>query len=324
MTTAINTMTHRDWIAVGVDGSEGSKAATRWAAREAGSLGLKLFLAHAYSPHHAMGSFHTAAYPLTPIENRLLPQNVLAAAAREAEKILPPDRVDASALRADARSALLQVASESRMLVLGDERHPALSRLVTGSIIAPVAAHSPVPVVAVPANWQDSPAHGVLIVAVKDRDSSSALVRHAFQMAAAHNARLRLVHAWEFLAQYDNAIAAHAALPDWERRAQADLTELLDQIAPDFPSVQAAVELVHGQPAQVLVDASSEADLLMITRRPRAFPFGHLGGTGRAVLRETRCPTMVLPPEAERVELPVPDSDADRLEAFGWASFAHH
>jgi nucleotide-binding universal stress UspA family protein len=317
----MDTMTHRDWIAVGVDGSEGSRAAIRWAAREADRLGLGLFLVHAYRGYHAMGSFYMAAYPLTPVDDRLLPQNVLDEAVREAEKLLPRDRIDTSALRADARSGLLQAAASARMLVLGDETHPALSRLVTGSVVAPVAAHSPVPVVAVPANWQDAPSHGRVVVGIKGGDSSSSLLRHAFQLAAAHRAKLTLVHAWEFLALYDDAIATHTDLPEWEQRASAEVTALLEDVAPDFPGVETDVRLVHGQPARVLVDVSSEADLLVITRRPHLLPYGHLGGTGRAVLRETRCPTVVLPPAAERVELST-DEEADRLESHGRATYS--
>lgn len=296
-------MTHRDWIAVGVDGSDGSMAATRWAAREAERLGLGLLLVYAYTGYHAMGGFYMAAYPLTPVEDRLLPQSILDEARQVAEKVLPGDRVETSALRADARSGLLQIAADARMLVLGDESHPVLSRLVTGSIVAPVAAHAPVPVVVVPANWQDAPSHGRVVVGVKSTDASVGLVRHAFQLAASRRARLVLVHAWEFLALYDDAIAGHADLPAWEERARADLTGLAERIAPDFPDVETEVHGVHGQPARVLVDASADADLLVITRRPHAFPFGHLGGTGRAILRETKCATLVLPPEAERVDL---------------------
>jgi nucleotide-binding universal stress UspA family protein len=315
-------MAHRDWIAVGVDGSTGSKAATRWAAREAERLGLGLLVVHAYAGYHAMGSFYSSAYPLTPVEDRLLPQNILEDAVGEAEKLLPRDRIDTSALHADARAGLLQVAADNRMLVLGDETHPALSRLVTGSVVAPVAAHAPVPVVAVPANWQDAPSHGSVVVGVKNLESSFALVRHAFQLAAAHDATLTLLHAWEYLAQYDDVIAAHATLPEWEQRARDDLGALLARMAPEFPGVQTEIRLVHGQPARVLVDASSETDLLVITRRPHLLPYGHLGGTGRAVLRETRCPTVVLPPVAEPVHLTVSEAGADRLEAEGRAAFS--
>jgi nucleotide-binding universal stress UspA family protein len=46
----------------------------------------------------------------------------------------------------------------------------------------------------------------------------------------------------------------------------------------------------------VLRDASVGAELMVIARRRHAFPVGHLGGTARALLRESLAPVMVLPP----------------------------
>ena len=311
-------MTHRDWLAVGVDGSEGSKAAIRWAAREADRLGSGLVLVHAYPSHRAVGSLHVAAYP-PPEEEPLLAPRLLDEAKREAEQILPPDRVETSALRADPRAALLQAAAQSRMLALGDESRPALSRIVTGSIVAPVAAHSPVPVAVVPANWQDATARGVVVAAVKNYESAAALVRSGFELAGRLGAGLTLVHVWDYLASYDDAIATHASEPEWERRARAALVALVDRFAPDFPGVRTDVRVVHGQPARVLADLSSDAAVLMITRRPHGFPFGHLGGTGRAVLRETRCPTVVLPAAVESMDASGGEA-AGRLQANGTAA----
>jgi len=315
-------MTYRDRIAVGVDGSQGSNAAIRWAAREAERLGLDLSLVHVRSGYRAVGTFYSAAYVTPPPDDQVRSQKVLEDATREAAELLSIDRIDATAVRSDVRTGLLQAAAQARMLVLGDESHPALSRLVTGSVVAPVAAHSPVPVVVVPANWQDAASQGSVVMAVKNYDASAPLIRHGCQLAAAHGGRLVLLHAWDFLALYDDAIAKHTAPPDWEQRAQAELTALLHRIAREYPGVQTEVHLVHGQPAQVLVDASSGAGLLVISRHPHLLPYGHLGGTGRAVLRETRCPTIVLPAAAEPVDLAVRDEEADRLEAEGDAAFS--
>lgn len=295
-------MTYRDMIAVGVDGSAGSKAATTWAAEEAARLGAGVLLVHAYTPYQVVGGFYAAAYPPAPVEDDTSAERVLEEAAREAEQLVPGERIAMSVVRADPRTALLQAAARSRMLVVGDEAHPALSRLVTGSVVAPVAAHSPVPVVAVPANWQEASPQGAVVVAVKNIEAASLLVRQAFELAAVHKAGLTVLHAWELLTRYDDAIAEHAPLPEWERRAQADLASIIDPIASQFPEVEVRVTLVHGQAARTLVDASEHADLLVIARRPHAFPFGHLGGTGRAVLRATRCPTIVLPPSVESLD----------------------
>jgi nucleotide-binding universal stress UspA family protein len=186
-------------------------------------------------------------------------------------------------------------------MVLGDVAHPAHHRLITGSVIGPIAAHSPTPVVVVPANCAAEPRRDVVVAGVKSVAVSRGLVRQAFEVAAGRGARLVLLHAWQYSAPAEDLAGEQDDLAAWEERSAKELRQVVDEVARDFPGVEAEVRLVRGQPAKVLVDASADADLLAITRRPHGFPFGHLGGTGRAVLRETRCPAIVLPPSVRAV-----------------------
>jgi nucleotide-binding universal stress UspA family protein len=57
--------------------------------------------------------------------------------------------------------------------------------------------------------------------------------------------------------------------------------------------------VIHGQAARRLQQASEQADVLLLARRATAFPFGHLGGTARTLLRHSSCPVAVLPPANE-------------------------
>ena len=83
----------------------------------------------------------------------------------------------------------------------------------------------------------------------------------------------------------------------WASNAREELERALEAVSVP-PEIGVRIEVVRGQAAKVLVNASREADLLVISRRPHGFPFGRLGGTGRAVLRESHCPVEVLPPAA--------------------------
>jgi nucleotide-binding universal stress UspA family protein len=56
------------------------------------------------------------------------------------------------------------------------------------------------------------------------------------------------------------------------------------------------VDLVHGQPGNILVEASREADVLVISRPVHGGFVHHLGAAARAVLREASCPVLVVPP----------------------------
>lgn len=305
-------MSKQELIAVGVDGSAGSRTAIRWAAREADRLDVGLRLVHVFSDIVPMGSIYAEAYPLTPVESRLVAQELVDTAAKEAMKILPSDRVSTMVLKADIRAGLVQAAADARVLVLGDERHPALDRLITGSVVGSVAAHSPTPVVAVPENWQDATNRGVVVAGVKSVDAAAPFLRQAFRLAAEHQARLVVLHAWDYLGGYDDMIAARVDVPAWELHTHTELQDGVTRVAQEFPGVSTEVRVLHAQPAQALVDASADADLLVIARRPHGFPFGHLGGTGRAILRETRCPAVVLPPAAELIETTSPAADDQR------------
>ena len=44
-------------------------------------------------------------------------------------------------------------------------------------------------------------------------------------------------------------------------------------------------------------------DLILLARRAHAFPSGHLGATGRALLRSAQCPVEVLPPATEPLDV---------------------
>lgn len=64
-----------------------------------------------------------------------------------------------------------------------------------------------------------------------------------------------------------------------------------------------------GQPARVLQQATDGADLLLLARRHGGFPFCHLVGTGRALLRGGHCPVEMVPPANE------PSDIADRVRS---------
>jgi len=299
-------MTEHGWITVGIDGTGGSDAATQWAAHEADRVGAGLRLVHVFDDYIPMAGFYAAVYPRGSIEGRHVAETLVRDAARQVEAILPEERVQPLVLRGDRRAGLLRAAAGSDLLVLGDEAHPARNRLLTGSIIDSLAAHSSVPVVIVPADCAALPSRGVVVAGVKFFATSRDLVRQAFELAADRGARLVVLHAWEYSAPYDDLVFAQVDLAGWEERSTKELRQVVDDAARDFPNVDTEVRFVRGQPAQVLADSSAEADLLAITRRLHGFPLGHLGGTGRTALRETRCPAVVLPPAVETMRLTEP------------------
>jgi nucleotide-binding universal stress UspA family protein len=52
----------------------------------------------------------------------------------------------------------------------------------------------------------------------------------------------------------------------------------------------------HGRTAEVLLAASRDSDVLLLSRRHHAIPpFGHLGGVAHAILRVSDVPVVVVP-----------------------------
>ena len=60
---------------------------------------------------------------------------------------------------------------------------------------------------------------------------------------------------------------------------------------------------MHGAPARVLLHASTDSDLLVVSRRRLVLPpYGHLGGVVHDVLRLSDVPVLVVPFVADGTE----------------------
>lgn len=294
-------MTEYDWILVGVDGSEAGKAAIRYGAEEIRRHGGTLRLAHVVMDYAPTATTYSMAYPAPALASRRMGRAILAEAEKEARELLDPAQVETVMLSGYRVPALVQAATGARLVVLGDERRPILERIATASVLGGVAAHAPVPVVAVPANWAPRADRPRVVAAVKNCSHSHGLVSRALEAAEERKAELVLLHAWQ--AAYGPVALAHVDEEKWGSEAHDALQRLLQSIPEPSSDVEVRIDVRRGQPATMLVDASTAADLLVIARRPHAFPLGHLGGTGRAVLRASHCPVEVIPPASERIDL---------------------
>jgi nucleotide-binding universal stress UspA family protein len=71
-----------------------------------------------------------------------------------------------------------------------------------------------------------------------------------------------------------------------------------DLIAPwqeGYPDVTVRVHVVHEYPVRALVEASREADRLILVKPLHGSLLHHLGRTARGVLRFAECPVVVVP-----------------------------
>ena len=147
-------------IVVGIDGSEQSSAALRWAFEEAKLRGATVDALHAWS-----------YVPVTtPADSGLVPVawtdsfDALEASQAAAERIVTDQvrdvlgdghDVTVSLVQDDATEALTQAAAGADLLVVGNRGRGALKEALLGSTSGRVADHAPCPVVIVRAPWSD-------------------------------------------------------------------------------------------------------------------------------------------------------------------------
>ena len=288
-------------IVVGVDGSRAADAAVTWAAIEADRLECGLRLLHVI-PMVALSGLHAEsagdALPKSDAALRHRRDRILGQPAKLARTILPQDRVTTDMVPGERVPELVSAAAQARAVVLGAPWHPRVDRLITGSVVGGVAARAGVPVVGVPEDWTSHQDQGRIVVAVKhpEGEASRRMVAQAIGIAASRKSRLTVLHSWEFPVVYDNMIATVDQEQEWTDVKRQSLEELVELAGGADSGVSIDVEVVHGQGAHAVVAAAADADLVIISRRRHAFPFGHLGAPGRTVLRESRCPVEVVPP----------------------------
>ena len=136
-------------IVVGVDGSDCSVAALRWALAEARLRNARVRVVHAWSFPH-VSTYHEAAHvmtiPLAQVAEEGL-DRVLAAVAADADGVA----VDRAVVEGNAAGALVPEAAAAAavLLVVGSHGLGGFGSLLLGSVSQQCAHHAPCPLVIV-------------------------------------------------------------------------------------------------------------------------------------------------------------------------------
>lgn len=145
-------------------------------------------------------------------------------------------------------------------------------------------------------------AQPVIVAGVSGSRASYTALTWAAAEASRRGARLRVVQAWTAhppVAPYAvGAALGQRIMP--ANAAAAQLSGLAHLALGDPAAAGAEIELIEGPAERVLVDASAQADLLVLGagRQPP------VGPVIRACLRHARCPVVVVGPDLERSESP--------------------
>jgi nucleotide-binding universal stress UspA family protein len=146
-------------VVVGVDGSESADRALAWAAEEAALDHRPLVLVHAVGTLGTPGTVWLTEADELVQEMREHGGKLLADAAQDVARRHPCVEVHTCVVTQDARQALLHLADDAQMIVVGSRGRGPIRSLVLGSVSAAVARHAGCPVGAwmrCPSRWTSS------------------------------------------------------------------------------------------------------------------------------------------------------------------------
>jgi len=137
-------------IVVGVDGSEGARAALAFAAREAALRGATLRVVTAWElPYSAFSGGLMPPLNLAEVA-RENAEKVARAAAEEAEALEPEISVEHLAVQGQPAEVLVGESRDAAVAVVGMRGHGGFASLLLGSVSQQVVHHAACPVVVVP------------------------------------------------------------------------------------------------------------------------------------------------------------------------------
>ncbi|WP_037603612.1 universal stress protein [Streptacidiphilus rugosus] len=285
-------MTARPVLAA-TDGSPQSLAAVRWAAQEAVRRGAALRLVHVWP--QPVGVYleqlqAEGAALLADVQQQVVAEH-------------PELEVDTVLLGASPVPGLVDAAADGQLLVLGSRGLGGFTGLLMGSVSLTVAGRSPIPVVVLRPGGQDvdgtpTSAKGDVVVGVGAGDAAEEVLEFAFSRAAERGARVIAVYGWDVPAVWagPGAIATPFDSGLLRSAAEQHLAEALDPWRQKYPQVPVEARAEVGGAAKALVDASGDADIVVIGRRIRRHAAGgHLGAVAHAALHHAQAPVAVVP-----------------------------
>jgi nucleotide-binding universal stress UspA family protein len=300
-------MNHQSVVLVGIDGSETSAVAARWAAREARRLGWTLHVVTSYTlPSFPVASLEGGYSALDDAPVREAAQVMLDTAVRQ---LAGDGLVVTSAVETgDAAGVLVDLSREAGLAVVGTRGRGGFADRLLGTVSSALPAHAHCPTVVVPVREGRDVLRPIrsIAVGVDGSEAASLALERAIEEAELWEAQLRAVAAAPMVVGHRMIPALPAPLDREavlaEVRAGLDLTVDKVLAGRDLSVERAAIE---GTGADVLTELSEAVDLLVVGTRGRGgFAGLLLGSTSQTLLYHSRCPVMVVPSRLRAEDLP--------------------
>ncbi|MFG2026105.1 universal stress protein [Streptomyces sp. NPDC048825] len=294
-------------ITVGLDGSAESLAAAEWAAREAKLRDLPVKLVHVWQPVPE----RMAQASLLGAETHQHWTERIPREAAEGLRLRHPGVEVSTEQRAGRRSDVLaEAARDAELLVIGSRALSGLGGFLVGSVGQGVVARTEVPVVLVRAGEQSDDEHAMdpagvpsgatafrpVVLGLPAGSSDEAVIAFAFEEARLRDTELHVLQGWN-QSPYSVYTMGSGFEPheEFARERAAVLTEALGAWRQKYPDVEVVEVSRPGSAADLLIDASRDASLVVVGRRVRRNPVGaHIGAVTHAVLHHATAPVAVV------------------------------
>lgn len=289
-------------IVVGVDGSEHSTRALRWAAEQAALEHRVLLVVSVVDPSHAPGRHSSPRQRSTLFETGLESVHDLAWDAVDlARELHPGIEAHAEAFPGDAREVLLDLSADAHLVVVASRGLGSVRSLLLGTVSTAVvkAAHCPVVVCRPPT--QRERIRGVL-VAADGTPESLPVIEFAFQQAAARGLPLTVLHCfWDAVAAVAGFREASGEIlnePHLEE-LRVLLAESIAGFGEKYPEVSVTTKMRHGLVDEALSERGEDWDLIVVGRHPvTSLSRTIVGSIATAVIERAHSNVAVVPEAA--------------------------
>ena len=279
-------------IVVGVDGSEASNTAVRWAAREAVLRHVPLMIMHTYTPaiiDTRDPRVHQRVTKWQRYQGRLVVDRALGIVADVAEGSPPTLKTEIISSR--AVPALVAVSKDAQLIVVGSTGKGRLDRLVLGSVSTGLCHHAHCPVAVIHGDTGSVPDQRPVLLGVDGSPASEAATAVAFDAASRRGVGVVALHAWSDAGVYT------LLGPDWhtfQTAAEEVLAERLAGWQERYPDVHVERRVVCDEPAYWLIVKSQDAQLVVVGSHGRGgFAGMFLGSVSTAVAQSAKVPVIV-------------------------------
>jgi len=280
-------------IVVGADGTGSSKAAVRWAAREAERRHLPLRIVHTFEWNWRAARSNSDSDYADMVWK--IAESVTATAFDQAREVAPTTPIEGDTLIGHAAQQLLAIADDAELLVLGNRGRGGFASLLLGSVSQRVATHAPCPVVIV--RGRGDVTDGPIAVGVDHSTAADRILGTAFEAASRRGCALQIVRSYlppVPLWLRDDMPPAEVETPELEAAEESRLAELVAPWRAKYPEVSVQTTLSQDSAASVLVGASQIGQLVVVGSHGHGVVASALlGSTSLQLLHHANCPVYI-------------------------------